>query len=447
MSIASGSQLNSATHAIVSSEGRWPRICELRERPRELRVAMLCLHTSPLAALGRSRDAGGMNVYVRELARHLGRRGVSVDIFTRWTDPDQPQIVPLGTSARVIHIPAGPIMPIPKLDLFGVTQHFADSLECFAVSERLDYHVIHSHYWLSGVAGQILARRWGAPHAIMFHTLARLKQHARPEEQEPPLRGEQERRLLASADAVVVATDDERMQIARLYGIARRDLHIIPCGVDLRRFSPAGRPESRARLAASLHLGDDPVILSVGRLDPLKGPDLLLRTLAALRHRATLVVVGGHEHDPERARLASLAEGLGIARRMRFVDAVPQDALPDYYRAADLLAIASHYESFGLVAVEALACGTPVVAPAVGGLPAIVRHGFNGLLVAQRCVPSLAHQIDALLEDPDRLAALREGARPSVLRLGWTAVADSVSALYEALYESEPARAVAGAAW
>lgn len=416
---------------LQSSEGRWPRICERMDLPGARRVALLSLHTSPLAMPGRSRDAGGMNVYVRELAKHLGRRGVTVDIFTRWTDPNLPQILPLGTRARLIHIPAGPIAPLPKNELYAHTAAFASGIDCFAVTERAEYDIIHSHYWLSGVAGLDLARRWGAPHVAMFHTLACLKQAARPAEHELPLRAEEERRIIAQSDRVIVATDDERTQIARLYGAPRCHLHIIPCGVDLARFTPAGREEARAQIRQMLRLGDEPLLLYVGRLDPLKGAELLVRTLPLLREQATLVLLGGDAHDPERRRLRALAREMGIAQRIRFADAAPQDALPDYYRAADLLTVASHYESFGMVAVEALACGTPVIAPAVGGLPSIIRDGENGALLYQRTPAQFAACIDALLASPQCLDHLRAQARPSILRLGWPAIAASVSALYD----------------
>jgi D-inositol-3-phosphate glycosyltransferase len=413
-----------------SSEGRWPRICERVDLPGARRVALLSLHTSPLAMPGRSRDAGGMNVYVRELAKHLGRRGVTVDIFTRWTDPNLPQILPLGTRARLIHIPAGPIAPLPKNDLYAHTAAFASGIDCFAVTERAEYDVIHSHYWLSGVAGLDLARRWGAPHVAMFHTLARLKQAARPAEREMPLRAEEERRIIAESHRVIVATDDERAQIARLYGAPRCHLRIIPCGVDLAHFTPTGSTEAREQLRQALHLGAEPMLLYVGRLDPLKGAEVLVRAMPLLREQATLVLLGGDAHDPERQRLRALARDLGIAQRIRYADAVPHDALPAYYRAADLLAVASHYESFGMVAVEALACGTPVIAPAVGGLPSIIRDGENGALLCQRTPAQFAAHIDALLASPQHMADLRAQARPSIRHLGWPAIAATVNALY-----------------
>ncbi len=201
-----------------TSEGRWPRIYARSPFPTVQRVAMLSLHTSPLAPAGRLRDAGGMNVYIRELAQHLGLMGIAVDIFTRWTDSSLPQIVSLGARARVIHIPAGPIAPVEKNALIEYVPAFVAGIDCFAISERVEYDIIHSHYWLSGVAGMDLARRWGASHLTMFHTLARLKMHARPEERETPLRMDHEWRVLRASDVVVVATEDEREQIARLYG-------------------------------------------------------------------------------------------------------------------------------------------------------------------------------------------------------------------------------------
>jgi D-inositol-3-phosphate glycosyltransferase len=421
------------SQVILSSEGRWPRICELRALPGESRVALLCMHTSPLAAPGKSRDAGGMNIYVRELARHLGRRGIAVDIFTRWTDPTLPQIMAIGVKARLIHIPAGPIAPLHKNDLFAHVAQFVDGIDCFAVSQRLDYQIIHSHYWLSGVAGIDLARRWGAPHIVMFHTLARLKQRARPEEEELPLRIEQERHVLAEADSIVVATEDERQQILHLYGTPHGAIHTIPCGVDLGGFTPLDRTKAREQVAAALHLDDRPLVLFVGRLDPLKGADLLVRAWSRLQTAATLVIVGGDESDPERARLGALACAEGVADRVRLVNAVPHDQLSRYYRAADLLAIASHYESFGLVAVEALASGTPVIAPDVGGLSAIVQDGINGALVAQRTPAAFAQRIDVLLRDPAELARWHDSARPSVRHFGWHAVAGQIANLYAAM--------------
>ncbi|MBA3823698.1 MAG: glycosyltransferase [Ktedonobacterales bacterium] len=409
-----------------SSEGRWPRICELATAvPQQL--ALLSMHTSPLAQPGRSRDAGGMNVYIHALAQALGKRGNTVDIFTRWTDPTLPQIIALAPRVRLIHIAAGPVATVPKDHLLPLTADFARGIAGFVGEAH--YTAIHSHYWLSGVAGLTLAHQWQVPHLAMFHTLARVKEHAQPGVAEPPLRGAWEERIMWGSDGVVVATPDERTQIARFYGAPPERLHVIPCGVDMTRFTPGDRARARTQLADRLHLGTGPVLLAVGRLDPLKGADLLVQMLPQLTAGAHLVLLGGDETDAERAHLRARATELGAATRIRFVDAAPQDQLPAYYRAADLLVVASHYESFGMVAVEALACGTPVVAARVGGLPYIVQDGRNGALVPQRTPAAFAHTLNALLADPQGLASLAGRARASVVRFGWANVAAKVNAL------------------
>ncbi len=394
------------------------------------RVAMLSLHTSPLAALGKSAEAGGMNVYVRELARELGKRGLIVDIFTRWTDPTTPRIIPLGEHVRVIHIKAGPIARLPKNDLFQHVPEFARRVQQFADCEQHRYNVIHSHYWLSGVAGMQLAKAWDIPHLTMFHTLARLKQQARPEEQETALRIEHEGRIIRSVDQIAVATPHERDQIARIYGVSRARMTIVPCGVDLRHFHPQNRQQARA----SLRLNGKPTLLFVGRPDPLKGGDLLIQAAGLLQQPAEVVMVGGNlEDDPELERLRGAASALGLEDAVRFVGAAPQEELPRYYSAADLMVVPSYYESFGLVAVEALACGTPVIATKVGGLQYIVRDGENGFLIPWRCAGMFAEKIDAVLSDEALLADLRASARSSVLRYSWRAVAEQIRQVYDTL--------------
>ena len=394
------------------------------------RVAMLSFHTSPLAPLGKTSDAGGMNVYVRELARELGKRGLIVDIFTRWTDPATPRILPLGEHARVIQIKAGPIAKLPKNALFEHIPEFTRRVQQFSQREPYGYNIIHSHYWLSGVAGMTLAEAWDIPHLTMFHTLARLKQQARPEEAESPLRIEYEGRIISSVDHISVATAHERDQIARIYGISPQRMTIVPCGVDLHHFKPQDRQQARA----SLGVNGQPTLLFVGRPDPLKGGDLLLQSAQLLHHPATLLMVGGDlDHDPELERLQHQAHKQGLKKDVRFVGAVPQPDLPRFYSAADLLIVPSYYESFGLVAVEALACGTPVIASKVGGLPAIIEDGENGFLVPWRCAGLFAETIDAALDDAALLAHLRASARPSVTRFSWRSVATQIRQVYDDL--------------
>lgn len=399
---------------------------------------MLSLHTSPLARLGRTRDAGGMNVYVRELSRELGRGGIFVDVFTRWTDPTDPPIEPLGERVRLIRIAAGPIAPLPTSELLPHVAEFACRVRRFAERAEHPYDLVHSHYWLSGVAGMTLARLWHAPHVAMFHTVERLKGErlgaaAAILTTGGERRADYEGQIAASADCVVVATAHEREQLERIYGLGASRFEIIPCGVDLETFTPA-TPTQRRAARAALGLSEAPVLLAVGRLDPIKGSDLLLEAASQMRVPAQVVLVGGDlDGDPELERLRARATELGLGARVTFPGAVPQHELPRYYHAASALVVASRYESFGLVAVEALACGTPVVAAKVGGLPSIVRDGENGLLIPWRCPGAFAERLDALLADPARLRRFGVAARPSVERFGWQHIGDLVRARYQEL--------------
>lgn len=401
------------------------------------RVAMLSLHTSPLAPLGRTRDAGGMNVYVRDLARELGRGGMYVDIFTRRSNPDLPSVHWLSDHVRLIQITAGPTVPMQPNELFPYVEEFTHRVARFAERAGHGYDIVHSHYWLSGVAGMRLACEWDVPHVTMFHTVERLKgqqygggaamNHA------THVRIEYEARIAASVDAITVSTDHEREQLRRLYTLPACHMQIIPCGVDLRAFTPGSAHERRMARAA-VASGDMPTLLFVGRLDPIKGIDLLLESVAQMRTPARLIVVGGDPAgDPEVERLRTQAQAFGIGERVLFPGAVPQDQLVSYYRAADALAVTSRYESFGLAAVEALACGTPVVAAQVGGVPSIVRDGENGLLVRWRSPQAFAERFDQLLQDDDLRARLAGEARRSVERFDWTCIGDEVRALYQEL--------------
>ena len=402
------------------------------------RVAMLSLHTSPLAPLGRTRDAGGMNVYVRELARELGRGGIYVDIFTRRSDPSTPLIQWLSEHVRIVSLAAGPAVPLPPTELFPYVEEFTRHVARFAERAPHGYDLVHSHYWLSGVAGMALARQWDTPHVIMFHTVERLKGQrydpgAIPVSPASATRIEHEARLAARADTVIVSTENERDQLRRLYCLPPDGLRIIPCGVDLRVFSPGTR-EERKSARHVLGFGDEPVILFVGRLDPIKGIDLLLESVAQMRERARLVIVGGNpDGDPELRRLRGRADDLGIGARVALPGAVPQPDLVRYYRAADLLTLTSRYESFGLAAVEALACGTPVVASAVGGLPSIVRDGVNGQLVSWRSPEAFAEAFDALCADGRLRARLAANAHASVAAYDWHRIGDRVRTLYQEL--------------
>ncbi len=402
------------------------------------RVAMLSLHTSPLATLGRTRDAGGMNVYIRELARELGRGGIYVDIYTRRSDPDAPFIYKLTDHVRVISIPAGPEAPLPPNELYPYVCEFTRRIAHLTESEGHGYDLIHSHYWLSAVSGMQLARAWDAPHVTMFHTVERLKgqqyDHAVSLTGMSAVRAEQEGRISNTVNAVTVATQHEAEQLHRLYSLPSSRLRLIPCGVDLNVFTPGSDLERRD---ARQMLSPDglPTLLFVGRLDPIKGIDLLLESVAQMQTQARLVVVGGNPQggDPEVERLRSRATELGIGERVDFPGAVPHAELSTYYRGVDALVVTSRYESFGLVAVEALACGTPVVAARVGGLPSIVRDDENGMLVNWRSPDAFAESLDLLLANEELRTRLQQQARPSVERFDWHHIGDEVRDLYQQL--------------
>ncbi|MFN3373173.1 MAG: glycosyltransferase, partial [Chloroflexus sp.] len=357
-----------------------------------MRIAMLSVHSSPLARLG-GKEAGGMNVYVRELARELGQRGVLVDIFTRSQERETPTVIPLGRGVRLINLHAGPAAPYDKNLLLTYLPEFVSRVRCFADGEDVSYDLIHSHYWLSGEAALRLRRVWRAPVVHMFHTLGAMKNSvARSEEEvETNRRLAIERRLMREADAVVAATPLDRAQMVWHYGAEASRIRVIPCGVDLRRFQPGDRASARAALGVPL---DAMMLVCVGRMEPLKGMDALIRAAARLighhpawRERLQVVLVGGDdETQPERwnseqRRLDALRRELGIVTQVRFVGAQPQERLPLYYTAADVVAAPSHYESFGLAALEALACGAAVVASNVGGLALTIEDRRSGLLV------------------------------------------------------------------
>ena len=403
-------------------------------------VAMLSAHTSPLDTPGRTRDAGGMNVYMHQLARELGQSQNTIDIFTRRTHEYLPSIVQLTPNVRVIHIEAGPSALIHKLDLFQYLPDFAQGIDEFQRREKIHYDVLHSHYWLSGVAAMPLAQRWDVPHIMMFHTLAHLKQLANPNDTEPTIRLQMERRLIQKVDGIIASTAEERMQIIRHCGATSAQVRVIPCGIDLKLFVPQDQQQAREKLGLKRN---QPVLLFVGRLDPFKGPDLLLRAASMMDEKAQIVIVGGElTGDQEVKQLQELAAQLKISKRVHFTGAQPQYNLPMIYSAADVTVIPSYHESFGLAAVESLACGTPVVATRAGGLKTVVKHGETGYLVP-RSPGFFAERLDTLLQNPALLKYMSLAARPSVLQFSWKNVASKVQNMYEHVINEEEKQLVA----
>ncbi len=405
-----------------------------------LRVAMICVHSSPLARLG-GKEAGGMNVYVRNLACELGRLGCAVDVFTRAQDALGARVITLAPEVRVIYIEAGPLAPCDKYDLLRHLDTFVQGVYNFAAGDGMAYDVIHSHYWISGVVALRLRAGWDIPIVQMFHTLGVMKnQVARGDEHERSERVAIERGLLGEVDRVVAATRLDKAQMIQHYDADATRIIVLPCGVDLKQFQPQSRAEARQRLGLPQN---EQLILGVGRMEPLKGMDVLVRAFGLLvdwsagwdGQTRVLLVGGATDHavgawNREQQRLAALRQSLGLVESVRFCGAQSHDVLPDYYAAADVVVVPSLYESFGLVALEAMACGAAVVASDAGGLSLSVEHGVSGVLVPPGEAGMLAWAIGRVLVDAQWQATLGRGARARARAYGWNQVAQRVRDVY-----------------
>jgi D-inositol-3-phosphate glycosyltransferase len=397
-----------------------------------------------------------MNVYVRDLSRELGRQGIAVDCFTRSQNPEIPRVShKLGPKGRVIHVPAGPETAYDKNLIEKHLPQFVAGVRAFARREGLVYDVIHSHYWLSGLAARDLRRAWRVPFVQMFHTLGQMKNSVAnsPAEWESPRRIEGERNVMASANRLVAATPLERAQMVWLYGADPSKVVVVPGGVDLYLFRPI--PQERARQVLGLPPSRR-IVLFVGRIEPLKGIDTLLCAMARVvpevpnwQENLSVIIIGGgpgagaDKVSAELARLENLRAELGIEKLVTFQGATDQDTLVYYYAAADMVVMPSHYESFGMVALEAMACGTPVVASKVGGLAFSVQDGETGFLVPDRDAEALAVRIRLLLENAELRRRLGYQATRWAGSYGWPVVARQIIELYK---EVQPVMAVQDAA-
>ncbi|MGH2751444.1 MAG: glycosyltransferase [Actinomycetota bacterium] len=405
--------------------------------PMVTRVAVLAYHSSPLTAPG-SGDAGGMSVYVRQLAEAHERVGVHTDIFTR-ASGDGRRVVALSERVRVISIEAGPVAPLPKERLAAYVEDFVIGVRAFATMQRISYDIVHSHYWQSGVAGVSLARALGVPLVHSQHTLGLVKNSflAPGDVPEPLTRIEGERRLIEEAEVLIASTDEEWQQLSCLYGASHDRIKTIHPGVDHDVFHPGDRVRARYELGIA---PDEAVMLFVGRIQPLKGLELAVRAayevVSALDRNLTFLVVGGASGSSgqrELDRTVALIESLGLEDHVRLVGAVPHGRLPAYYRAADVLTVCSHSESFGLAALEASACGTPVIATAVGGLSYIVRDGKSGFLLGARDPAVYASKVKTLLGDPGMWQEFSRAASEAAAGFSWDATASTLLELYECL--------------
>ena len=394
------------------------------------RVALISYHTCPLAAPGQGK-AGGMNVHVRELAKAIANRGVMVDVFTREHDYRCDGCEAGHDGVNYVHVPAGP-PDAPLGDLPYYLDEFVAGVVEYRQRHNVRYLAIHSHYWLSGQAGAQVAAGTGTPQVVTFHTLSRIKLQSRSGEQEPEVRQETEERIIAEADCVVAFSPHERDAMVRLYGADGNRVELIPCGVDLSRFRPIGRTAARRELGLNGHK----VMLYVGRIEPLKGADLLLHAAASLESEEgvqVLVVGSDAEGSGEIERLHQLSDDLQLGDAVEFVGRVPQERLALYYSAADVCVVPSFYESFGLAALESMACGTPVVASRVGGLSTIVQHGRTGYLKSWRCPEAFAQSLEMIMANEDLRDSMGRAARNRAETLSWDQVAGRLLALYERL--------------
>jgi D-inositol-3-phosphate glycosyltransferase len=406
------------------------------------RIAVISVHTSPTASLGQNSN-GGLNVYVHEVATAFNDRGISTDIFTRCQSIDDPEVETLAPLSRVIYVPVG--LGLDKYQLFNEVPAFANYVRWFADREELSYDLLFSHYWLSGEVACLLRPGLEAGWAHVAHTLGLVKNQtlaagARPE---PELRVQVEREIASQADLLIASTEDERADLVRLYGAELDHIAVVPPGVDVSMFQPIDRDEARRKIG----YGAGRLLLFVGRLERLKGVDVAIRALALLRDRAhdevRLVILGEDSREgdeSEKDRLKEVAAASGVRDRVDFLGSVAHHELPFFYSAADVCVMPSYSESFGLVGLEAQACGRPVVGSGVTGLRSVVRDEVSGYLLDSHDPAMYAERIGRLLDNPE--LALQMGRRGRLLaqRFSWTRTADGLQALFDGVVEKTQVR-------
>jgi len=407
---------------------------------RAHRVASLMLHTSPLEQAGTG-DAGGMNVYVVESAKRIAESGVQVDIFTRANKPNLPDTVEIADGVKVVHLEAGPYGSVSKDELPSQICALMSSYLRYELQRPAGYYdLIHSHYWISGQLGWLVSERYGLPLIHTMHTMAKVKNQslADGESPEPQTRAIGEEQVVSAASALIANTASEAASLVSLYDACPDNVFVVSPGVDLRTYKVnGGKKTSRDKLKISQ---DQLMLLFVGRIQPHKGPEVLIRAVAemishtpALRSKLRAVIMGGPSgngsQEPE--RLAGLARFLNVSDIVEFVPPVPHEELSDWYRAADLVCVPSYSESFGLVALEAQACGTPVVATAVGGLRAAVADGISGVLVDGHNPKAWSATIQRLLMEPQHRLLLSMGAVEHASRFGWDTTARGILDVYD----------------
>jgi D-inositol-3-phosphate glycosyltransferase len=404
------------------------------------------MHTSPTASLGQNGN-GGLNVYVREVCTAFSERGIATDIFTRRQSPEDPVMESLAPLSRVIYLPAG--RSLDKYSLYNEVPAFAAGIRSFAESEQIQYDLLYSHYWLSGEVACLLRPEAGASWAHIAHTLGLVKNRtlASGARAEPALRIRIEGEVAQQADLLIASTTDEADDLARSYKADPAHVYVVAPGIDLNTFQPLDRAEARRKIGYDR----GPLLLFVGRLERLKGVDIAIRALALLSDRAheglRLIVLGEDVRDgeeSEKERLKAVATSLGVRDRVDFLGSVAHHELPYFYDAADAVVMPSYSESFGLVALEAQACGRPVVASGVSGLRSVVRDEVSGYLIDDHDPAIYAERIGRLLADPELAQQMGRRGRLLAQRFSWTRTADRLEELFENVIESGQARVQAG---
>ncbi|HEY97266.1 MAG TPA: glycosyltransferase family 1 protein [Dehalococcoidia bacterium] len=396
----------------------------MNSETNKLRIAMLSVHSCPVGNLG-AKDTGGMSVYIRELARELCHQGHTVDVFTRVHDPADPQIIDLGEGARLIHIKAGQEMDIHKLALYSYLPDFACNMERYRKDNDLEYDLVFSHYWLSCWVGKYLQIWWHVPHVTMFHTMGAIKNGIGIGEEEPELRIVTEREAVQDSHRIIASTEREKEDIIRYYGAIPDKIGVVPCGVNRELFQIMDKQEARLKL----DLDDEKILLFVGRIDPLKGVEQLLKAVSRLKDTANprLIIIGGDDDDNDAIkRLKEITEEMDLIDRVAFKGMIKHKELPLYYNAADVTVVPSYYESFGLVALESLACGIPVVAADVGDMRNIIRQGETGYVLPHNNPEGLADKISTILSGTGNIKAAPV-IRESIKRYDWSNIAGAIA--------------------
>ena len=408
-----------------------------------MNIAIISYHTCPLATLG-GKNTGGMNVYIRDLTRFLGKKGIHADVFTRSQDDHVPHILhDLGFCNRVVHIPAGPENPIPKIQLIDYLDQFSDGIMSFSESKGISYDIIFSHYWLSGLAANSLKEKWNIPFIQMFHTLAILKNQVAKgsEEMEPDLRVNGEKEVIRIADKIIASTSNEEKQLIHLYNADSNKIEVCPPGVDTSRFYPIPQDEAKEYIGIPK---DEKMLLFVGRIEPLKGIDILIKAIAQMQKSDVLstcphylFIIGGDpdaddkEMNNEMSKLRELCNQLGVGDMVLFLGKRDQDSLQYYYSAAEVVVMPSHYESFGLVALEAMACGIPVVATQVGGLQHLVQNGKTGFIIPDNDPIALEEKLTQLICNSSLRDQMSRASAKYAKSFAWENIAERLLEIFE----------------